>query len=74
MSSENKTHNQNTDDSLETMKHRLDLLKRVRFLQKSLIIISFRQDQDRPKTYVSLLRSLKLTNESLQKINQQTRV
>ncbi|MCF6319819.1 MAG: hypothetical protein L3J83_11180 [Proteobacteria bacterium] len=73
MNPKNKIHDQNIDNSLETMKHRLDLLKRVRFLQKNLIKISFRHDQGRPEIYGCLLRSLKLTKESLQKINHLTR-
>ncbi len=69
MSSKNTVPDQHMKGSLETMKHRLDLLKRVKFLQKSLIKISFRHDQGRPEIYGCLLRSLKLTKESLQKLN-----
>ena len=52
------------------MKSRLDVLKKIRVLQKSLINVSFKSDQDRPKIYSSILNSIEIEKASLLKINQ----
>ncbi len=66
------TSNDDNDKKLELMKQKLEVLKRIRFLQKSLIRISFKHDEGRSEIYLSLLSSLKLANQSLFKINQLT--
>lgn len=54
----------------EKMKSRLDVLKKIRVLQKSLINVSFKSDQDRSKIYSSILNSIEIEKASLLKINQ----
>jgi len=65
-----KSCSNNHDNTLETMKQKLDILKRIRFLQKSLIRMSFKHDECRSDIYLSLLGSLKLAKQHLYEINQ----
>jgi phage gpG-like protein len=47
------------------MNERQTIQKRIRFLQRSLVQMSFGVDKDRPALYSSLMRSLHLAQKSL---------